>query len=357
MKLTQHEKRGAIVWGAGGFVGGELLRLLVGHPHFELRAALSRTLAGKRIGGVLPNLAPFTSLAFADPDRFDWDELRSGGWTVFAALAHGESMKALPPLLKQFEGADVNVVDLSGDFRLRDPAAYAAHYGREHTAEEFLGRFAYGLPEIHRERIRGARCVANPGCLATGAQMAIAPAAAGGEKIRSIAIDGKTGSSGAGSTPRETTHHPNRMNNFRAYRPLVHQHLPEIVGGWAAAGGSPETEIAFVPQMAPMVRGIFTTAYLFAERPLSPETVAGWYERYYSGAAFVRLVDESPSVAEVWGTNRCDLSITCRGRTIVICTAIDNLVKGASGQAIQNANLMNGWEETAGLLTPAPAPV
>lgn len=355
--MKNGEKRKALVWGAGGFVGGELLRLLVGHPYFLLIAALSETYAGRCIGDVYPALKPWTNALFSSPNSFDWDLLTSGSWTVFSTQPHGDTMKTLPTVIEKLSKADVNFVDLSGDFRLNDIKMYEKYYGREHVAKGYLNKFVYGLPELNRSAIETACYISNPGCFATGAQLAIIPAAASGAEIHFVAVDGKTGSSGAGAKPRETTHHPNRMNNFRAYMQLKHQHIPEIVGGWNGAGGSPDTEIAFVPQMAPMVRGIFTTAYIFSEKPFAKEEVIGWYEKYYSSAPFVKIVDDSPSVAEVWGSNRCDLSVLCEGRKIVVCTAIDNLVKGAAGQAIQNANIMNGWDETSGLLVPAPAPI
>jgi N-acetyl-gamma-glutamyl-phosphate reductase len=222
---------------------------------------------------------------------------------------------------------------------------------------ELLPRFTYGLPELNREQIQASVLVANPGCFATAAALALLPAAAAGWPVSFVAIDGKTGSSGAGAQPRETTHHPNRMNNFRAYQQLDHRHLPEIEGAWRAAGGSTGTELSFVPHMAPMVRGIFITAHLHLAHPIAEEEIRQQYASFYEPAPFVRIVDGSPSVTEVWGSNRCDLSLTVKGRTVVVCTAIDNLVKGAAGQAVQNANLMNRWQETAGLLAPAPRPV
>ena len=355
--MSQPEKVRAVVWGAGGYVGGELLRLVVTHPALELTAALSATHGGRSVGKVHPSLAPWTDLAFSAPNDWDWNLLAEGPWAVFASLAHGETMAALPPLLNRLADADVRWVDLSGDFRLKSAADYTRFYGRTHASSGMLGRFAYGLPELNRERITGTRLVANPGCFATGAQLAILPAAAAKVPLVALAIDGKTGSSGAGVTPRETTHHPNRANNFRAYKVLEHQHFPEILAGFHAAGGSEAVEVSFAPQMAPMVRGIFTTAHLFLEEPVPAATVRGWYESFYAGHPFVRLVEDSPGVADVWGTNRCDISLTVSGRRVVVCTAIDNLVKGAAGQAIQNANLMHGWAETTGLTTPAPFPV
>lgn len=355
--MSINKKRKALVWGAGGFVGGELLRLLVNHPRMELASALSGTNKGKRIGEVYAGLLPWTRLQFEDPDGFDWHKLEKGEWTVFSVLAHTDTMKLLPAVIEKLCGADVNIVDLSGDFRIKNPKTYLAYYGHEHVAAKYLDEFVYGLPEINKNLIKEATKVANPGCLATGAELAILPAASSKKKIRFIAIDGKTGSSGGGTKPKETAHHPNRMNNFRAYSQLKHQHIPEILGGWSLAGGASDTQISFVPQMAPMVRGIFTTAHIFLDEASSKDEVAGWYRDYYADAPFVRIVEGSPSIAEVWGTNRCDISVSVDGKKIVICTAIDNLVKGAAGQAVQNANIMNGWEETAGLITPAPFPV
>ena len=346
-----------VVWGGSGFVGGELMRLLVGHPHLELAGVLSGSQAGKRVGEVLPGLAPWTDLQFTAPQAWDWDPVARGEWLVFAALPHRETMKLLPPVLRRIDPGGSRLIDLSGDFRLPSVEDYQTYYGEAHLAPDWLPRFVYGLPEANRSRLRRARYVASPGCFATGAQLAILPAAQAGAEIEFIALDGKTGSSGAGATPSATTHHPRRMNNYSAYSQFGHRHFPEILGGWRSAGGRAETEMTFVPQRAPMVRGIFTTAHLLAREAQDPQTVKGWYDAFYDDAPFVRVVEGSPYSAEVWGTNRCDLSVSVKGRCIVVCTAIDNLVKGAAGQAVQSANLLLGWEETTGLLTPPPGPV
>ncbi len=348
----------AVVWGAGGFVGAELLRLILGHPRLELAGALSSTHAGRAIGEAFTGLAGSSELRFQSGDTWDWAQCGRGSWTLFAALAHRRTMHQLPPVLARLQQAeDLAVIDLSGDFRLSDAEAYREFYGEEHAAPALLGGFVYGLPELNREAIRSSRLIANPGCFATGAQLAVLPLAASGLGVEFVALDGKTGSSGAGVQARPTTHHPLRSNNFRAYRVGRHQHLPEIAAGWAGAGGSPETGLSFVPQMAPMVRGIFSTAHCWLREPLEEGQIERVYREYYRSAPVVRLVEDSPSVAEVWGTNRCDLSVRGEGRCVQVCTAIDNLVKGAAGQAIQNANLVRGWEETAGLTTPAPWPV
>ncbi len=347
----------AVILGAGGFVGRELLRLLVLHPRFEVAAALSESQAGKSIGEVYPELQGLIEASFASSELFEWSRLSEGQWTLFSALGHGRTMQVLPSVLDQIGGSAIRVIDLSGDFRLQRPQTYQRYYGAEHLHPEWLERFVYGLPEFHREGIRATRFVANPGCFATAAQLALLPLAGFEQAPLFVAVDGKTGSSGAGIQPRPTTHHPLRANNFRAYKPLDHQHLPEIEQGWRQEGGSSQTEISFVPQMTPLVRGIFITAHAFFSEPVAAAGLAERFREIYAGEPFVRLVAESPSSTEVWGTNRCDLSVHARGKRVLICAAIDNLIKGASGQAIQNANLMAGWPETLGLQIPPPRPV
>lgn len=350
-------KKDVIVWGAGGFVGGELLRLICCHPEFRLKAAISSTHEDRKVASVYPSLAPFTDLSFCSGKNLQIESLLQGDSIIFSAQPHKQTMKVLPPVIDKTAAQEVKIVDLSGDFRLSDPALYEEFYKTEHLAKSYLERFVYGLAEINKSRIKTARYVANPGCFATAAQLAVLPMASLGRRIQAVAIDGKTGSSGAGITPRETTHHPNRMNNYRAYKPLSHQHTPEIVSSWIAEGGAEDTPLSFVPQMAPLVRGIYVTAHFFLDTPLTEEQITDRYQSFYSDAPFIRLLESSPTVAEVWGTNRADISLTVRGKTVVASAAIDNLIKGAAGSAIQNANLMSGFEETSGLLLPAPSPV
>lgn len=349
--------RNVVVLGAGGFVGAELLRLVVCHPHLELVAAESATHAGRPVGDVLPHLAPWTDVCFTAPEAFDCDRFADGAWTVLAALPHGTSMQRVPVLLDRSGDHDVQVVDLSGDFRLRDAQAYAAAYGRPHQAAERLGELVYGLPELNRNEIAAARAVANPGCFATAAALALLPAAHSPWSARSISVTGITGSSGAGVEPRATTHHPLRAHEVQAYRPLDHQHVPEMLQTWTDAGGDNAIPFSFVPHRSPLVRGIAVTAQLVVEAPVSTGEAEEVYQGSYGDEPFVRLLDAPPSLRQVCGSNRCDLHVTARDRVVVVCAAIDNLVKGAAGQAIQNVNVMNGWNETAGLLLPAPQPV
>ncbi len=351
------EARQVVILGAGGFVGRELLRLVLTHPRLRLAAAFSDSHAGRRIGDAHPQLAPFTDLAYRSSGELSSAPLDHGSWVVLAALDHGVSLQTLPRLLDDTAAADVQVVDMSGDFRLRDPAQYEDAYGRRHAAPALIPDFVYGLPELHRDLVAGARRIANPGCFATAAALALLPAAAAGWPVAGVALDGMTGSSGAGAAPRATTHHPLRASNLQAYRPLAHRHLPEIVQSWRLAGGDRETTISFVPHMAPLVRGIVVSAHLFLGHGVRTEEAAATYERFYEDAPFVRVLGEPPALPTVWGSNRCDVSVTARGRVVAVSAALDNLVKGAAGQALQNVNLMNGWDETTGLLAPVPSPV
>jgi N-acetyl-gamma-glutamyl-phosphate reductase len=354
---TGADRRQVVVLGAGGFAGAELLRLVVCHPHLELVVAESGTHAGRPVGEVLPHLAPWTGVGFTAPGTLDQDRLGDGAWTVLAALPHGTSMQRLPSLLELAAGHDVQVVDLSGDFRLRDAGSYAAAYGRPHQAVQHLGELVYGLPELGREQIAAARAVANPGCFATAVSLALLPAAGAPWEVESVAVTGITGSSGAGVEPRASTHHPLRAGEVQAYRLLDHQHVPEMLQAWAVAGGDPAVPFSFVPHRGPQVRGIAVTAQLVLSEAASAEEVREVYCAAYGDEPFVRVLDGPPSLRQVCGSNRCDLHVAARDRMVVVCAVIDNLVKGAAGQAIQNVNLMSRWPETAGLLMPAPQPV
>lgn len=349
-------RRRVAVLGAGGFVGAELLRLVALHPRLELAVAVSASHAGRAVGEVHPGLAPWTDVVFTPPDELDPGDLASGPWALMAALPHGETMTRLPALLTALADADLQVVDLGADFRLRDPAVWEAAYGTPHAAPALLDDFVYGLPELHRQQLAGTRRVANPGCFATAAALALLPFAAGSWRVQSIAITAMTGSSGAGISPRATTHHPLRASNLQAYAPLGHRHQPEIAQSWRAAGGQPEVPLGFVPYMAPIVRGIALCAQLTLAAPTTTAAVAEQLAAYYAEAPFVRVVDGPPGVRDVWGSNRCELAAVADGRLTAVTAALDNLVKGAAGQALQNLNLMNGWPETEGLLLPPPSP-
>jgi len=246
----------------------------------------------------------------------------------------------------------VKVVDLSGDFRLRDAEEFREHYGREHTAAELQREFVYGLTELNRGEIAKARLVSNPGCFATATLLGLAPLAASGRLRGRVVVDAKTGSSGSGAKPAANTHHPQRMNSFYAYKPFTHQHVPEIEQALRGVSGGWASELVFMTHSLPVSRGIFASIYaeLAEGDSMTDEELAAVYADFYRGSFFVRLVKGSPDINWVKMTNFCDIGFAARGRQVAVFAAIDNLVKGAAGQAVQNMNLMFGLEEKAGLL-------
>lgn len=265
-------------------------------------------------------------------------------------MPHGQALEVAPRL-----PSGLKVIDLSGDFRLRDAAEFKEHYGREHTAMALQREFVYGLTEINRERIRSARLLSNPGCFATATLLALAPLVSKGTLLKGrIVVDAKTGSSGSGAKPAANTHHPQRSNSFYAYKPFTHQHLPEIeqtLGDIGAARGR-SNELVFMTHSLPVARGIFASVYaeVGEGNQMTADELAALYRDFYGGSFFVRLVKGSPDINWVKTTNFCDIGFAARGRQVAVFSAIDNLVKGAAGQAVQNMNLMFGLEETTGLL-------
>jgi N-acetyl-gamma-glutamyl-phosphate reductase len=243
----------------------------------------------------------------------------------------------------------VKIIDLSGDFRLSDAREFLQYYGREHTAIELQGEFVYGLTETNRGEIKRARLISNPGCFATATLLGLAPLVARGLLGGRVIVDAKTGSSGSGAKAAANTHHPQRMNSFYAYKPFTHQHVPEIeqelrsVGDWSG-------ELVFMTHSLPVARGIFASIYVETKDELTQDDVSELYEEFYRESFFVRIVKGSPDINWVKTTNFCDLGFAVRGRQLVVFSAIDNLVKGAAGQAVQNMNLMFGLDERAGLM-------
>jgi len=341
----------AVVLGAAGYGGGELLRLLGAHPAVIAIAAASRSHAGKPFHAAHPGLRGIVEGAFvAEPD---WSALArsvdaGAALVVFAALPHGELAEKLPALEQTWSqaglaGDRLTLIDLSGDHRLADAAAYAKHYGKPHPHPANLGRFVYGLPEQQRARTRGATRIANPGCFATGIELALLPLL--DQPLGWVAVSGTTGSSGSGALPSDTTHHPTRANDYRAYKPLVHQHLGEVEQLLRAAGNP--AQVSFVPHSAPLVRGVSIT--LQARVP-DATAAAAKVRAFYAHEPFVRVVEGAPRVAVVAGSNFCDLGVAASGELLVVMTALDNLVKGMAGQAVQNMNLALGLDERAGLM-------
>ncbi len=338
--------------GGAGYGGGELLRLLLAHPHARVVEVTAKRNAGAPVHGVHENLLGATSLVFTDRDPA---ALAREVDVLFLALPHGEGAARMAAVLDA--APDVRVIDLSGDFRLADAAEWEEAYERPHPAPGLVGTFVYGLPEAFRPAIRASRRVANPGCFATGAILSLLPLARAGLLAGPVALNGVTGSSGSGTDPKPGTHHPERALDFRAYRPLRHQHLPEIVRALRGAGGV-AFQPAMVPHSAPLVRGIFTTAYLFPAAPIPPDRLREVYDVACAGEPFLRLREETPRVAVVKGTNFCDVAVAASpdGRQVVVTTAIDNLVKGMAGQAVQNMNLLFGLPEIEGLSGPGMHP-
>ncbi|MCD6507957.1 N-acetyl-gamma-glutamyl-phosphate reductase [Candidatus Poribacteria bacterium] len=334
--------------GASGYTSSELLRFLLSHPEeIKIEMLTSRTYAGERIDKVIPNLRGFMDLRF---ERFDPDEVASRCDIVFLALPHKVAMQFAPSLLER----GVRVIDFSADYRLKDVKTYERWYGVEHTSPHLIKRAVYGLSELHREEIRDARLVANPGCYPTGAILAAAPLMRReGIVDRSLVIvDAKTGISGAGRKPSDKTHYPSRTENFEPYNVMAHRHSPEMEQELSLIA-SEQVLVAFTPHLVPMSRGILSTLYFRMIEPVSTGDLLEIYREFYRSEPFIRVLDkgEFPSTKAVYGSNFCDIAVLADERTnvVVVMSAIDNLVKGASGQALQNMNLMCGFDEKAGL--------
>jgi N-acetyl-gamma-glutamyl-phosphate reductase common form len=336
-RLTQGKIRVGI-FGGSGYGGSELLRILLFHPDVEVVFVTANEQAGKQIGEVHRNLNGLTQLTFvsAPEELGDVD-------CVFLALPHGQAMDIVPRL-----PGDVKAIDLSGDFRLREQSVFEKHYKQPHTAMAAQAEFVYGLTETNREAVKQARLIANPGCFATATLLGLAPLVANGMISGRVVVDAKTGSSGSGAKAAANTHHPQRMTSFYAYKPFTHQHVPEIeqeldrVGDWT-------NELVFMTHSLPVARGIFASIYAEGKRELTEAELRNIFSDYYRNSFFVRLVTGSPDINWVKTTNFCDLGFAVRGKQIVIFSALDNLVKGAAGQAVQNMNLMFGLDETTGL--------
>jgi LysW-gamma-L-alpha-aminoadipyl-6-phosphate/LysW-L-glutamyl-5-phosphate reductase len=330
------------IYGGSGYGGSELLRILLFHPGVEIVFVTANEQAGKAVSEVHRNLYGLTDLKFRTAPE-DAAELAALD-CVFLALPHGQAMDVVPRL-----PANLKAIDLSGDFRLRDQESFEQHYGRAHTAMQSQSEFVYGLTETNREAIRNARLIANPGCFASATLLGLAPLVASGLISGRVIVDAKTGSSGSGAKAAANTHHPQRMNSFYAYKPFTHQHVPEIEQGLASVGDW-NSELVFMTHSLPVARGIFASIYVEAKEDLNEESLRSLFADFYRDSFFIRLVKGSPDINWVKTTNFCDLGFASRGRQVVIFSALDNLVKGAAGQAVQNMNLMFGLEEKTGLM-------
>jgi len=331
----------AAVLGASGYLGGELLRLLADHPELEVTSAVSKSHAGHAVADVLPNLAGcYPSLTFApDAQAVDAD-------VAFLAQPAGEAMQVVPGLLER----GIRAVDLGPDYRIPDPLEYARVYKRPHTDPEHLGEAVYGIPELFRSQLQGARLVANPGCYPTATLLALAPLLKAHALAGSVIVDAKSGTSGAGHELSATSHHPEAALTVWPYGTPEHRHVPEMRGVMARLGPEPPT-LVFVPHLVPIVRGILCSIYPTASASSDPDGWPALLSSFYEGSPFVR-VGPVPRLPWAQGTNRCYLSVQRAGASPVLFSAIDNLGKGGAAQAIQNANLLFGWDEAAGLTQP-----
>ncbi len=336
--------------GGSGYVGGELLRLLLSHPQVEVTTITSRKYAGEFVFGVHPNLRGATELKFVP---LDLSRIRKNCDLVFVAMPHGASVSLVPKLLE----VGLSVIDMGADFRLKNPSDYAKWYGWEHTYPELLKEAVYGLPELHRQEIKNARLVACPGCNSTGAILGLAPVV----KVEAIerdriVIDAKIGSSAAGSTPSLATHHAEKFGGVRPYKTVGHRHIAEIEQELNFLTDKP-LRVSFSPHTVNMARGILSTIHVFLTRPLTVREIWKIFRSYYQEEPFIRLVRYQkslyrlPNPKVVIGSNFCDIGFELDSHLnrLVILSAIDNLMKGAAGQGVQCLNVILGVNEKTGL--------
>lgn len=330
------------VYGATGYTALELLRILIRHPHVRVAAITSRQDAGKPLHAVHQSLFGQLDLSF---EELAPAELASRAEVVFCCVPHGASMAAVPDLLSN--GA--KVIDLSADYRLSDPGVYEQWYKLVHTDPTRLGETIYGLPELFGDRIKGRDLIANPGCYTSTAILALAPLLA--ESLiepTGIVIDAKSGVTGAGRTPKLGTLFSECNENFSAYAVGTHRHQPEIEQVLSQASGK-SVDVLFTPHLVPMDRGIFATIYATPTGSYSQADVMSAMRRFYEGKPFVRVVDHLPQTKDVAFTNFFDATARVAKGRVMVLAVLDNLMKGAAGVAVQNFNLMCGFEETEGL--------
>ncbi|MEK3883875.1 N-acetyl-gamma-glutamyl-phosphate reductase [Paenibacillus sp. PL2-23] len=343
---NDNKKIGIAIVGSTGYGGVELIRLLASHPLAEVTSVISSSSAGTPITEGYPHL---TGIREELLDDVDAATIKSKADVVFLATPPGVASKLAPELL----AAGLKVIDLSGDFRLKSPALYEQWYKKPAADERHLGKAVFGLSEIYGEQVRGADFISNPGCYPTATTLGLFPAVkAGFIDPSTIIIDAKSGVSGAGRGASLGTHYSELNENFKAYKINQHQHIPEIEMVLSEAAGT-EVVTTFTTHLVPMTRGIMSTMYASVSGERSLNDFLELYRSFYEGKPFVRIRPEGqwPATKEVWGSNYCDIGFALDKRTnrITIVSVIDNLVKGAAGQAVQNLNLMMGWDETFGL--------
>ena len=332
------------VVGGTGYTGAELLRLLVMHPEVELGYVTSRSESGQKVADLFPNLRGFTDICFTEPAT----ETLSECDVVFFATPNGTAMKMVPALVEN----NVRVIDLAADFRLQDAAVWKKWYGMDHACTDVLADAIYGLPEINRDAIKGADVVANPGCYPTATTLGFLPLVEQGLiDDQHMIVDAKSGVSGAGRGASVATLQAESAENFKPYAVDGHRHLPEIKQTLSGVAGH-DIGLTFVPHLLPMIRGIETSLYATLKSEVATDLRQLYVDRY-ADEPFVDILDEGvmPETRTVKGANTCRISIfrPQQGDTVVVSSVIDNLVKGAAGQAVQNMNIMFGFEETLGL--------
>jgi N-acetyl-gamma-glutamyl-phosphate reductase len=331
------------ILGGSGYTARELLQILLRHPHVHIEAVTSRQEGTPLVSELHPSLTGRIALRLEnlDADRLSAQDVQC----VFGCLPHGVSMSTMPALLER----GMRVIDLSADYRLRDAGVYAKWYGEPHHDPNRLAEAVYGLPEIYGTKIPSARLLANPGCYPQTGILGLAPLVA--EKaidLKSIIIDSKSGVSGAGRTPKLATHFPECNENVSAYNVGHHRHTPEIEQALSDLAGE-EVQVIFTPHLMPMDRGIFSTIYVMPLRSMTQHQIMDLYRGYYAQAPFVRVVDHLPATKDTAHTNFIDITVRMVRDRLVILVAEDNLVRGASGVAVQNFNLMFGFDEKTGL--------
>lgn len=338
------EKTRVAILGATGYTGFELVRLLLGHPKAEITAVTSRQSAGKNLSEVMASARGRCDLVL---EEIEPGRLAGRADFAFIALPHAEAMAVVPALLE----AGLKVVDLSADFRLRNRDTYEKWY-TTHQAPGLLREAVYGLPELHREKIRDARFVANPGCYPTATILAFAPLLASKKvSLEGLIADAKSGASGAGRKAELALNYSEVAGGIKAYNVFKHRHTPEIEQELSAIAET-EVQVTFTPHLIPMPRGILSTVYARSTEKLSTADLVNLYREFYRDEPFVRVIGDGtlPRTVDVAGSNYCDLAPIGDGEGRIVClSAIDNLVKGASGQAIHNMNLMLGYPESTGL--------
>lgn len=329
------------IGGGSGYSGVELIQILLRHPEVEITFLSSERYAGDPVEVLFPHLRSLIDVRFSkleDVAQTDLDVL-------FLALPHGEAMRLVP----QLDNIPL-IIDLSGDFRIPAPEVFEQYYGFAHTAMEQQKGFIYGLTEINRDQLRGARRISNPGCFATATILALYPLYRKAWVDGPVYVDSKTGSSGAGRSPSATTHHPRRTQSLFPYKPFSHQHIPEIEQLLDRA----ENRLIFQPHSAPFVRGIFASHYMQLIEPKTAEEVRALYQEIYAQSPFIRIVPGCPDLSCIQHSNFVDIGVATDDRHLIVWSTLDNLQKGAAGQAVQNMNVACGFEETLGL-TASPA--